>query len=90
MSGSASSFGRMTIGLPAEAGCRTSRGRCAEKAANEHAATEERSATCAKRDANCRVIAIGPFTVAPNVCVMKLGSIVPIVMAGLVPVIHVS
>jgi class 3 adenylate cyclase len=36
------------------------------KAANEQGAIDDAIADCAKRDSNCRVIAIGPFTVAPN------------------------
>jgi class 3 adenylate cyclase len=36
------------------------------KAATEQAAVNAALAECAKRDSNCQVIAIGPFTVAPN------------------------
>jgi adenylate cyclase len=36
------------------------------KAANELAAVNEALGNCAKRDSNCRVIAIGPFLVGPN------------------------
>jgi hypothetical protein len=36
------------------------------KAANEQAAVTEALGNCAKRDSNCRVIAIGPFSVGPN------------------------
>jgi adenylate cyclase len=36
------------------------------KAANEQAAIDAARDDCAKRDSNCRVIAIGPFTVASN------------------------
>ena len=38
----------------------------AVKAASEQAATTDALADCAKRDSNCRVIAIGPFAVAPK------------------------
>jgi class 3 adenylate cyclase len=37
----------------------------AVKAANEQAAIDDALADCGKRDSNCRVIAIGPFTVGP-------------------------
>jgi adenylate cyclase len=36
------------------------------KAANEQAAVNAALAECAKRDSNCQVIAIGPFSVGPN------------------------
>ena len=36
------------------------------KAASEQNAINDALADCAKRDSNCRVIAIGPFTVGPN------------------------
>jgi class 3 adenylate cyclase len=36
------------------------------KAASEQAAVDEALGSCAKRDSNCRVIAIGPFLVGPN------------------------
>jgi len=36
------------------------------KAANEQAAIDDALADCGKHDSNCRVIAIGPFTVGPN------------------------
>ena len=36
------------------------------KAATEQAAVSDALAECAKRDGNCRVIAIGPFSVGPN------------------------
>jgi adenylate cyclase len=36
------------------------------KAATEQAATNVALAECAKRDSNCQVIAIGPFSVGPN------------------------
>jgi class 3 adenylate cyclase len=36
------------------------------KAANEQAAVDGAMADCAKQDQSCRVIAIGPFAVAPN------------------------
>jgi adenylate cyclase len=36
------------------------------KAANEQAAVNGALAECAKRDGDCRVIAIGPFSVGPN------------------------
>jgi adenylate cyclase len=36
------------------------------KASNEQNAVNDALADCAKRDSNCRVIAIGPFTVGPN------------------------
>ena len=36
------------------------------KAANEQAAIDDALADCGKRDSNCRIIAIGPFTVAAN------------------------
>jgi len=36
------------------------------KAANEQAAVNEALGNCAKRDSNCHVIAIGPFSVGPN------------------------
>jgi class 3 adenylate cyclase len=36
------------------------------KAANEQAAVTAALADCVKRDSNCQVVAIGPFTVGPN------------------------
>jgi class 3 adenylate cyclase len=36
------------------------------KASNEQNAVNDALADCAKRDSNCRIIAIGPFTVGPN------------------------
>ena len=36
------------------------------KAASERAAIDDALGDCGKHDSNCRVIAIGPFTVAPN------------------------
>ncbi|WP_024514789.1 adenylate/guanylate cyclase domain-containing protein [Bradyrhizobium sp. Tv2a-2] len=36
------------------------------KAANEQNAVNEALANCAKRDTDCHVIAVGPFTVGPN------------------------
>ena len=36
------------------------------KAANEQAAVSEALGNCAKRDSDCRIIAIGPFLVGPN------------------------
>jgi class 3 adenylate cyclase len=36
------------------------------RAANEQNAVNEAVANCAKRDSDCRVIAIGPFSVGPN------------------------
>ena len=36
------------------------------KAANEQAAIDGALADCGKRDSSCRVVAIGPFAVAPN------------------------
>lgn len=36
------------------------------KAASEQAAVDAALAECAKRDGNCQVIAVGPFTVGPN------------------------
>jgi len=36
------------------------------KAANEQNAVNDALADCAKRDSDCHVIAIGPFTVGPN------------------------
>ena len=36
------------------------------KAASEQAAIDDARTDCAKRDSNCRVIALGPFTVGPN------------------------
>jgi class 3 adenylate cyclase len=36
------------------------------KAANEQSAVNDALANCAKRDTDCHVIAIGPFTVGPN------------------------
>jgi adenylate cyclase len=36
------------------------------KAATEQAAVGAALAECARRDSNCQVIAIGPFTVGPN------------------------
>jgi class 3 adenylate cyclase len=38
----------------------------AVQAASEQAATTDARADCAKRDSGCRVVAIGPFAVAPN------------------------
>ena len=36
------------------------------KAATEQAAVDDALADCVKRDSNCQVIAIGPFSVGPN------------------------
>jgi len=36
------------------------------KQANEQAAVNEALSECTKRDSDCRVVAIGPFTVGPN------------------------
>jgi adenylate cyclase len=36
------------------------------KAATEQAAVDGALADCARRDGNCQVIAIGPFSVGPN------------------------
>lgn len=36
------------------------------KAATEQAAVHDALADCVKRDSNCQVIAIGPFSVGPN------------------------
>jgi hypothetical protein len=36
------------------------------KAANEQNAVNDALADCVKRDSDCRVIAIGPFSVGPN------------------------
>ena len=36
------------------------------KAANEQAAINDALGNCVKRDSDCHVIAIGPFTVGPN------------------------
>ena len=36
------------------------------KQASEQAAVNEALSECAKRDSDCRVVAIGPFTVGPN------------------------
>jgi adenylate cyclase len=36
------------------------------KAANEQDAVNGALANCARQDSNCRVIAIGPYTVEPN------------------------
>jgi len=36
------------------------------KAATEQAAVDAALAECARRDSNCQVIAIGPFSVGPN------------------------
>jgi adenylate cyclase len=36
------------------------------KAANEQTAINEALGNCVKRDSDCRVIAIGPFSVGPN------------------------
>jgi hypothetical protein len=36
------------------------------KAPTEQAAVSEAQGNCVKRDSDCRVIAIGPFSVAPN------------------------
>jgi adenylate cyclase len=36
------------------------------KAASEQAAVNAALADCVKRDADCHVIAIGPFSVGPN------------------------
>jgi adenylate cyclase len=36
------------------------------KASSEQSALDDALGDCAKRDSNCRVIAIGPFTVGPN------------------------
>ncbi|MET3842096.1 class 3 adenylate cyclase [Bradyrhizobium sp. OAE829] len=36
------------------------------KQASEQAAVNEALSDCAKRDSDCRVVAIGPFTVGPN------------------------
>jgi hypothetical protein len=36
------------------------------KAATEQAAANAALAECARRDSNCQVIAIGPFSVGPN------------------------
>jgi adenylate cyclase len=36
------------------------------KATSEQNAIDHALASCAKRDTNCHVIAIGPFTVGPN------------------------
>jgi adenylate cyclase len=36
------------------------------KAASEQSAVNDALANCAKRDTDCHVIAIGPFTVGPN------------------------
>jgi len=36
------------------------------KAASEQAAVNEALSSCARRDSDCHVIAIGPFLVAPN------------------------
>jgi hypothetical protein len=36
------------------------------RGANEKAAVDEALGNCAKRDSNCRIIAIGPFLVGSN------------------------
>jgi adenylate cyclase len=36
------------------------------KQASEQAAVNEALSDCAKRDSDCRVVAVGPFTVGPN------------------------
>jgi hypothetical protein len=36
------------------------------KAANEQNAVSESLGNCAKLDSDCRVIAVGPFSVGPN------------------------
>jgi adenylate cyclase len=36
------------------------------QAANEQAAVSGALAECARRDSNCQIIAIGPFSVGPN------------------------
>jgi hypothetical protein len=36
------------------------------KAASEQSAINEALADCVKRDSNCQVIGIGPFSVGPN------------------------
>jgi hypothetical protein len=36
------------------------------KQANEQAAVNEALSECVKRDSDCHVVAIGPFTVGPN------------------------
>ena len=36
------------------------------KAASEQSAIDEALGNCVKRDGDCHVIAIGPFTVGPN------------------------
>jgi len=36
------------------------------KAPSEQTAINDALGNCAKRDSDCHVIAIGPFTVAPN------------------------
>jgi adenylate cyclase len=36
------------------------------KAPTEQSAVNDALADCAKRDSNCQVIAIGPFSVGPN------------------------
>jgi adenylate cyclase len=36
------------------------------QAASEESAVDEAQVDCAKRDSDCHIIAIGPFTVAPN------------------------
>lgn len=41
-------------------------GRPGLKAATEQAAVNDALADCVKRDSNCQVIAIGPFSVGPN------------------------
>jgi hypothetical protein len=54
-----SGWSAVAIGVAGRAGV-------AVQAASEQAATTDALGDCAKRDSNCRVIAIGPFAVAPN------------------------
>jgi adenylate cyclase len=56
---SASGWSAVAVGAAGRAGLGL-------KAANEQAAVGEALGNCAKRDSNCRVIAIGPFLVGPN------------------------
>ncbi len=59
-------LGNATSGWNAVAVGATGRPALALKATSEQAAVDGALADCAKQDRDCRVIAIGPFAVAPN------------------------
>ena len=52
------------------------------KQANEQAAVNEALSECAKRDSDCRVVAIGPFTVGPNYGKAQLSRLISRSKAG--------